>query len=123
MHKRNILRSTEGLNVIDPLGIIGPKEFEFTIPFIIELRNKSGKDARDKYLEMLDYFSKYCDRNRLEAAVFFTWVYKAEEYVFAKNDDYKMLDEAIKALEDAMFEGESLTEERASQFMHNILGE
>lgn len=121
LHKRNILRGSHGVNVIDPLGIIGPKEFEFTIPFIVELRSMSGLSARDKYLKMLDYFSVYCDRNRLEAAVFFTWVYKIEEYIFSKNDNYKMFDKAIGALNDVFFDGIELPAEKVETFLNRLI--
>lgn len=121
LHKRNILRGAYGVNVIDPLGIIGPKEFEFAISFVIELRNLSGLSVRERYLEMLDYFSVYCPRHRLEAAVFFTWVYKIEEYIFSKNDNYKMLDAAIESLNNVFFNGIELPAEKVDKFVDSLI--
>ena len=84
---------------IDPRGAIGPKEFEYTIPFIIELREEQ-ENTVCKYQKMLDYFSKYCERDRLNAAMFIFWIYKLDDYTFQKNDNYKLatwcLDSIIK---------------------------
>lgn len=89
LHRRNILMSEKGCVAIDPRGAIGPKEFEFVIPFIIELRDQREKTV-PLYREMFAYFSKYCDKERLAAAMFIFWVYKMDDYVFQKNDNYSL---------------------------------
>ena len=59
------------------------------IPFIIELREKQ-KMTKELYKEMFEYFSVYCEREHLAAALFIFWVYKMNDYVFQKNDQYKL---------------------------------
>ena len=89
LHRRNMLRGVDGIYVIDPLGVVGPKEFEYTLGFIVE-----AKLCPEKVLEihndMLTYFSAYCDKKRLLAALFITWVYKMDEYVFSRQDEMQL---------------------------------
>lgn len=89
LHRRNILLSETGCIAIDPRGAVGPKEFEYVIPFIIELREKQEM-TKELYKEMFEYFSVYCEREHLAAALFIFWVYKMNDYVFQKNDQYKL---------------------------------
>ena len=103
--RRNILRGVDGVYAIDPLGIIGPKEFEYTIGFVIE--EKARPEAfLEIHEEMLDFFSKYCDRKRLLAALFITWVHKMDEYVFAKNDDQKLAKWSLGVIEKIFYDGD-----------------
>lgn len=105
LHRRNILVADDAYVAIDPRGAIGPMEFEFTIPFIIELREEPEK-AVDRYEEMLTYFTKYCNRERLAAAMFIFWIYKMDDYVFQKQDNYKLSKWCIATVKKLYFENE-----------------
>ena len=106
LQRRNLLRGRDGIYAIDPLGIIGPKEFEFTIAFVIE--EKAHPEAfLEVHREMMEYFSQYCDRKRLLAALFVTWVHKMDEYVFAKNDDQKLATWSLGVIEKVFYGGDS----------------
>ena len=104
LQRRNILRGTDGIYAIDPLGIIGPKEFEYTIGFVIEERARP-EAFMEIHREMMEYFSRYCDRKRLLAALFITWVHKMDEYVFAKNDDQKLAKWSLEVIEKIFYAG------------------
>lgn len=98
LHRRNILKSKDFLKAIDPLGVIGPKEFEFTIALLIEMKCHSDYDIED-FNKMIDYFSAFCDKDRLMAASFITWVHKMNEYTFVKHDDYCLSNWAAEMIE------------------------
>ena len=104
LHSRNILRGKDKLYAIDPLGIIGPPDFEYTIPFVIECRKV--ENVQDKYFEMLDFFSQYCDRERLYAATFIIFVHKMFEYIFAKQDNMKLAGWTRDAIINIFYEGD-----------------
>ena len=106
LQRRNILRGVDGIYAIDALGIIGPKEFEFTLNFIIETRAQPDRIV-ELHDEMLDYFSEYCDRKRLLAALFITWVHKMDEYVFSKNDDQQLARWCLGVIEKIFYGGEN----------------
>ena len=90
LHRRNILKAEgEELRAIDPRGAIGPRAFEYVIQFIIELREYDHFNG-EKYHEMFEYFTKYVSEEELRAALFIFWVYKMNDYVFQKNDNYKL---------------------------------
>lgn len=90
LHRRNILKAPgEKLKAIDPRGAIGPRAFEYVIQFIIELREFEHFN-RKKYDEMFEYFSQYVEKDELRAALFIFWVYKMNDYVFQKNDNYRL---------------------------------
>lgn len=90
LHRRNILKAPgEELRAIDPRGAVGPRAFEYVIQFIIELREFENFN-RDKYNEMFGYFTKYVSPEELRAALFIFLVYKMNDYVFQKNDNYKL---------------------------------
>ena len=80
-------------------------EFEFTIPFIIELREEPEKTV-ERYKEMLTYFTKYCNRERLAAAMFIFWIYKMNDYVFQKQDNYKLSKWCIATVKKLYFKDE-----------------
>lgn len=90
LHRRNLLSSGNGVIAIDPRGAIGPKAFEFVIQFIIELREWPDSLNKRKYNEMFTFFAKYVDEDELRAALFIFWVYKLNDYVFQKNDNFKL---------------------------------
>lgn len=104
LHARNILRGKDKLYVIDPLGIIGPKEYEYTISFIIECRKT--QNVKNKYFEMLDYFSEYCERQRLYAATFIIFVHKMFEYVFTKQDNFKLANWTCNAIKEIFYDAD-----------------
>lgn len=106
LHRRNILMSADGYVAIDPRGAIGPREYEYVIPFIIELREKQERTV-ELYKEMFEYFSVYCDRRHLAAALFIFWVYKMDDYVFQKNDNYKLADWCAESIVKLYFPDES----------------
>ena len=88
LHRRNLLRSGEKIVAIDPRGSIGPRAFEYVIQFVIELREYAPELNEELYNDMLEYYSKYVDIKELEAALFIFFVYKMNDYVFQKNDNY-----------------------------------
>ena len=89
LHRRNLLSSSDSIIAIDPLGVIGPKEFEFTISILIESKANVGKEC-EIIEKMLNHYSEYCDSVRLRAALFITLVHKMNEYVFSKYDEYAL---------------------------------
>lgn len=90
LHKRNLLMSNDNIIAIDPRGAIGPRAFEYVIPFIIELRENTESFDYKKYNQMFDLFSSYVGKTELKAALFIFWVYKMNDYVFQKNDNNKL---------------------------------
>lgn len=103
LHRRNLLRTKTGIMAIDPLGIIGPEEFEYTIPFIIEAK-ADMQDIIRKQEELLDFFSEFCNRKRLYAALFIMWVHKMDEYVFVKHDNFKLAKWTIECIKKFFYE-------------------
>ena len=87
LHRRNLLSDYGRIKAIDPLGVIGPKEFEFTISLIIEAKS-DWQDSLKVYRDMMEFYSRYCSKERLSAAAFITWVHKMDEYVFVKHDNF-----------------------------------
>ena len=91
IQRRNILDENGHYRVIDPRGTIAPKEFEFVIQFITELREDiSNQFLQDNYKKLLDYFSEYVETERLTAALFVFWVHKLNDYIFHKNDNFTL---------------------------------
>ncbi len=92
VQRRNILSSYDRVYIIDPRGTIAPREFEYVIQFITELReDMENYNLTEKFNEMLDYFSCYCnDKENLKAALFIFWAHKMNDYIFHKNDNYKL---------------------------------
>lgn len=106
LHRRNILKaSDEELRAIDPRGAVGPRAFEYVIQFIIELREYNHFN-REKFNAMFGYFSKYVDEQELRAALFIFWVYKMNDYVFQKNDNYKLAEWCKECILELYFNGE-----------------
>lgn len=103
LHRRNLLRSRKGIVAIDPLGIVGPKEFEYTISFVIEAKADSSNVIL-KQERLFEFFSRYCDRERLYAAVFIMWVHKMNEYVFVKHDNFKLAQWTITCIKEMFFD-------------------
>ena len=99
LQRRNILKGADGIYAIDALGIIGPKEFEYTLNFIIEARAYP-----DRYVE-LHHAMLDCDRKRLLAALFITWVHKMDEYVFSKSDEQKLARWCLGVIEKIFYAG------------------
>lgn len=104
LHRRNLLLASEKVMAIDPRGAIGPKEFEFVIPFIIELRG-DYKNLECRYQEMFNYFVKYSDEKTLTAALFIFWVYKMNDYTFQKKDGFKLCDWCAESIIQLFYNG------------------
>ena len=104
-HKRNLLKSRDGIRAIDARGAYGPRAFEYVIQFIIELRESPQKLDRARYNELFDFFSKFIDPDELRAALFFFWVYKMNGYVYHKNDNFKLASWCKNCLLELYFAG------------------
>lgn len=105
LHRRNILKTRDGVVAIDPMGAAGPKAFEYVIAYIIELREYPD-DLNDELFERMNaYFSKYVPREELLAAMFYFWVFKMNDYCFQKNDGYKLASWCRKCLLKVYFDG------------------
>lgn len=102
LHRRNILMSSNGLLAIDPRGAIGPKEFEYVIPFIIELREDQEHTAAG-YKKMFEYFKRYTEPEHFVAALFIFWVYKMNDYTFQKHDNYRLATWCAKSIREIFF--------------------
>ena len=111
LHRRNILKCYDELRAIDPMGVLGPKEFEWPIVFITEAK-ADPEHVTDVHSRLLDYFGVYCDKDRLNAAAFILWVHKMDEYIFAKNDNGQTAEWAYRAILDVYYGGQ---EERLEQ--------
>lgn len=105
-HKRNLLKTPEGIQAIDPRGAIGPKAFEYVIQFIIELREFPDSLNKAKYEELFKFFSQFVDADELRAALFFFWVYKMDDYSFHKKDNYKLANWCKSCILDLYFQDE-----------------
>ena len=105
LHRRNLLSSSDGIQAIDARGSVGPKAFEFVIQFIIELREWPDELNRDEYDRLFAFFTQFVDADELRAALFFFWVYKMDDYVFQKNDNYKLATWCKKCLLALYFDG------------------
>lgn len=105
LHKRNILKDGNKIRAIDPRGTIGPREFEYVIQFIIEIRD-SQENTRQFFWEMFDYFKIYVDEEKYLAALFYFFVYKANDYCFQKNDNNKLAQWCLNSVRDLFFNGD-----------------
>lgn len=105
LHKRNLLNAGDKILAIDPRGTIGPKEFEYVIQFVIELRDHPQAPKKDLYEQMFEYYSKYVEKDRLRAALFIFWVYKMNDYVFQKNDNFQLCNWCKQCILNIYFDG------------------
>ena len=90
LHHRNLLMSEHGIRAIDARGAIGPKAFEFVIQFVIELRDIAGTPNADRFDRLFKFYSRFVGEEELWAALFIFFVYKMNDYVFQKNDNFKL---------------------------------
>ena len=115
LHRRNLLQSKEGIVAIDALGVIGPKEFEYTIEIFIETRQ--AKDHVQAYTELFRFFSQFASPERLAAAMFFLYVHKMDEYVFVKHDHYKMAADALGMIKKLYFTEDELPSGHEEEYL------
>lgn len=106
LHRRNLMQSANGIVAIDPLGCIGPKEFEYCIEVVIETRQ--SKEPIECYKQLFKMFSNFVDPERLAAALFFIFVHKMDEYVFVKHDHYEMASWALDMIKKLYFTEDEL---------------
>ena len=106
LHRRNLLQSENGIVAIDPLGCIGPKEFEYAIEVVIETRQ--SKTPLQCYQQLFSMFSNFVDPEKLAAALFFIYIHKMDEYVFVKHDHYEMASWALSMIKKLYFTEEEL---------------
>ena len=104
-HKRNLLKTADGIKAIDPRGAIGPLAFEYVIQFIIELREYPERLNRKEYDKLFKFFSQFVDADELRAALFFFWVYKMDDYSFHKKDNYKLANWCKSCIIELYFSG------------------
>lgn len=104
-HKRNLLKTADGIKAIDPRGAIGPAAFEYVIQFIIELREYPDRLNKEEYKKLFNFFSQFIDEDELRAALFFFWVYKMDDYSFHKKDNYKLANWCKSCLVELYFNG------------------
>lgn len=107
LHKRNLLRDGENIVAIDPRGSIGPRAFEYVIQFVIELREYAPNLNMELYNQLFSYFAKYVPAKELRAALFIFWVYKMNDYVFQKNDNYFLASWCKQCILDLYYNGKS----------------
>ncbi len=105
LHKRNILSYNDGVIAIDPMGVLGPRAFEYVIQFIIELREFPDDLNIELYDIMMSYFTKYVSYEELSAALFVFWVFKMNDYCFQKSDGFKLAGWCKKCIEKIYFDG------------------
>lgn len=103
LHRRNILRAGEEVRAIDPQGIMGPEEFEYIIPFIIEIKAEP-ENIVQKHDELFRFFSQFCEKDRLYAAEFFLWIHKMDEYIFTRHDNFKLANWTACTIKTIFFE-------------------
>ncbi len=101
LQRRNLIQSTDGIFAIDPLGCIGPKEFEFCIEVVVETRLSNNPVSC--YKQLISLFSNFVEPDRLAAALFFIFVHKMDEYVFVKHDHFKMATWALNMIKELFF--------------------
>ena len=115
LHRRNLMQSSDGIVAIDPLGCIGPKEFEYCIEVVIETRQ--SKEPIECYKQLFKLFSQFVDPERLAAALFFIYVHKMDEYVFVKHDHYEMASWALGMIKKLYFTEEELPYSREADHL------
>lgn len=105
LHRRNLLMSGNSIRAIDARGAYGPRAFEYVIQFIIELRDCPERLDVERYNKLFAFFSRFVDADELRAALFFFWVYKMDDYVFHKNDNFKLATWCKKCIVELYFNG------------------
>lgn len=103
LQKRNLLEADGKVLAIDPRGSIGPKEFEYVSVFVTELREYTEKLNKSLYDEIFAFFRRYTSDDELRAALFIFFVHKMNDYVFHKNDKFKLASWCKKCLIDLYF--------------------
>ena len=107
LHKRNLLKDGDRVKAIDPRGAVGPREFEYVIQLVIEIRDDQAH-TEERFWEMFDYFKKYVDEKKYLAALFFFFVYKANDYCFQKEDNNKLAQWCLDTVRSIFFDGDDV---------------
>ncbi len=105
LHKRNLLKDGDSIRAIDPRGAVGPREFEYVIQPVIEIRDDQAH-TEERFWEMFDYFRKYVDGERYLAALFFFFVYKTNDYCFQKEDNNRLARWCLDTVRSIFFGGD-----------------
>lgn len=105
LHKRNLLKSGDRIRAIDPRGAVGPREFEYVIQLVIEIRDDQAH-TEERFWEMFDYFKEYVNEEKYLAALFFFFVYKANDYCFQKEDNNKLAQWCLDTVRSIFFDND-----------------
>lgn len=96
---KNVLRSSNTILAIDPVGYVDAFIFEY-MPFLtyeLTLHTEDG-DYLKKYLELKDYFSLFTDVNKFDAATFVFLVKQLIPSIYEANDGFKRADKYLEVL-------------------------
>lgn len=97
LHTNNIMKKNDDFYAIDPLGYVGPKEFTFARFVITEL---FFTECSQKYLdELLDFISKYSDKNKLIDAIYIDAILFLEALIIQIEYYKKILPKVIQIIE------------------------
>ena len=105
LQRRNLLSNGNKILAIDPRGTIAPREFEYMIMFMTELREDTEHFDTILYESMMKFFAKYVNEQRLMAALFVFWVHKLNDYTFHKHDDFKLASWVKECIANLYFDG------------------
>lgn len=97
LHRYNIMCKNDELIAIDPIGYVAPKEFDIVRYIGTELSDNDCDITQSKN-QMLEYFSKIANIDKLKSALFIDIVFRLHNSLF-ENDNYDLTDKWLKILE------------------------
>ena len=101
LHRYNIMKKNGELCAIDPIGYLAPKEFDIARYIGTELTDTDG-DRQALFDTLIDTFSRFCDKEKLIAAVYIDMIFRLHNSLF-ENDNYDLTDKWLAVLDEIAF--------------------
>lgn len=96
MHRYNIMKSSELITAIDPIGYIAPLELDI-VRFIGTELTDTTEDVQKKKAELVEYFTPLSSKERIESLLFVDMVFRLHNSLF-ENDTFELTDKWLSIL-------------------------
>lgn len=97
LHQFNIIKNANGYVAVDPIGFKAPKEFETSRFIRNDILKNTGFEMTERLEILVDYFSKWCNKNFIICAEYVDLAYTLYNSAF-ENDSPRQSEKMLKLL-------------------------